>query len=775
MLRTASRVAFARLAKVVTERPLPVVAGALALTSLLAVGAMRAPVVSDIDAVVPDSHPYTRIDADIRADFGGSFVVLAVVQPHSGTVWRPEVLEIVAALTDDVLALPGVIRPSVMSLASPFAREVRSDAETGLAVEYLMREVPHTPEAIDRLRSTVHAIPLYRDVLVSADERAAAVSADFTTIRDPLEIARRMREVVDRHATPDVDILLTGPPIILETLQAAVATVRLRFALAFFLIGLVLYASFRTVQAMVLPLLTALLSTVWGVGAAGWLGIGLDAFSASMPILIMAVAAGHSAQMLERFAAEVVAGLDERKAVAAALVGIGPVMVAAGCTAAAGFGSLAVFTIPSFRHSGLIAAFGILAAVCLELTFMPALRCLLPPTRLAAAPGPSVLGRGLDAAARWLSGPRRWWIFGGWVVVALLGAAALPRLAFEYRMTDLLPKGARGRVEFERIRDRFKSVYPVVVPFDAPNAVAEDPRMIAFVDGLQRELERDPAVVRTTSYVDVLRYARGVWEGRGGDAGSVLPPSDRQLAAQLLWLTYSEAYAPLLSRDFRRGAVWVFLASDDIAAFRRVIARAATFTERTPRPPEARVRVAGGIGALTVAFTDIVVMGKVINMATVMLAVFLMSALVLQSFVGGALVVLPLCMTVLIEFALMAVLGISLNPSTATISAMAVGIGADYAIYLLYRLRDEYARCGLVEPALRETLGTSGRAVIIVAFAISAGYASLLLSDFAPFRITGLLVTITMMVSCLSALAMTGLAVALRPRFLFGVAAHGSP
>ena len=135
-----------------------------------------------------------------------------------------------------------------------------------------------------------------------------------------------------------------------------------------------------------------------------------------MPILIMAVAAGHSAQMLERFAAEVVAGLDERKAVAAALVGIGPVMVAAGCTAAAGFGSLAVFTIPSFRHSGLIAAFGILAAVCLELTFMPALRCLLPPTSPRRRAGPLDGWGGPRRRGRWLSGPRRWWIFAGWDV-----------------------------------------------------------------------------------------------------------------------------------------------------------------------------------------------------------------------------------------------------------------------------------------------------------------------------------------------------------------------
>ena len=259
-----------------------------------------------------------------------------------------------------------------------------------------MREVPRTPEAIDRLRNTVHAIPLYRDVLVAADDRAAAVSADFTTMRDPLEIARRMREVVDRHATPDVDILLTGPPIILETLQAAVATVRLPFRARLLpdRAGALCVVPDGPGDGAAAP--HRAFSTVWGVGAAGWLGIGLDAFSAWMPILIMAVAAGHSAQMLERFAAEVVAGLDERKAVAAALVGIGPVMVAAGCTAAAGFGSLAVFTIPSFRNSGLIAAFGILAAVCLELTFMPALRCLLPPTRLAAAPRPSALRRGLE-------------------------------------------------------------------------------------------------------------------------------------------------------------------------------------------------------------------------------------------------------------------------------------------------------------------------------------------------------------------------------------------
>jgi len=147
---------------------------------------------------------------------------------------------------------------------------------------------------------------------------------------------------------------------------------------------------------------------------------------------------------------------------------------------------------------------------------------------------------------------------------------------------------------------------------------------------------------------------------------------------------------------------------------------------------------------------------------------FLVATIVLRSLTGAALVILPLLVTVLIEFGLMAGFGVSLNPSTATISAMSVGIGADYAIYLLYRFREEYQQRRFVEPALAETLRTSGRAVLFVALAIGGGYGTLALSGFEPFRVTGIFVMLTMTVSCLSALLlMMSCMVALRPRFVF--------
>ena len=106
------------------------------------------------------------------------------------------------------------------------------------------------------------------------------------------------------------------------------------------IIGLVHYEAFRTVQAMLLPLVTALLSVVWALGIMGWLGLPMDTWSAMTPVLILAIAAGHAVQILKRYYEEYARCGDSAEAVVRSLVAVGPVMLTAGLIAAAGFASL---------------------------------------------------------------------------------------------------------------------------------------------------------------------------------------------------------------------------------------------------------------------------------------------------------------------------------------------------------------------------------------------------------------------------------------------------
>ena len=70
------------------------------------------------------------------------------------------------------------------------------------------------------------------------------------------------------------------------------------------------------------------------------------------------------------------------------------------------------------------------------------------------------------------------------------------------------------------------------------------------------------------------------------------------------------------------------------------------------------------------------------------------TSILLRSLAGGLLVLLPLATSALVNLGLMGWTGIPLSMGTAAISAMAVGIGADYAVYFIFRVREEFQRMG---------------------------------------------------------------------------------
>jgi predicted RND superfamily exporter protein len=104
---------------------------------------------------------------------------------------------------------------------------------------------------------------------------------------------------------------------------------------------------------------------------------------------------------------------------------------------------------------------------------------------------------------------------------------------------------------------------------------------------------------------------------------------------------------------------------------------------------------------------------------------------------------------------------------TAAISAMAVGIGADYAIYFIFRMREEFQKSGDVRQAAATALTTSGKAIAYVATAVAGGYLCLTFSGFKMHALLGVLVALTMVTSCAGAVAMLpAMLVRIKPKFL---------
>ena len=152
-----------RYARFLVRHAWTVLLAVVLVTAALGVGMRRLRVEFDIEASLPSAHPFVQIDHEIRRDFGGRNTMFVAVVPREGDVWRPEVLAVVQDVTLAALRLPDVIAQNVVSLAAPGVRHVEDDGGT-IKVDYLMRNVPTTPEEIARLRANVDDDPQLRGI-----------------------------------------------------------------------------------------------------------------------------------------------------------------------------------------------------------------------------------------------------------------------------------------------------------------------------------------------------------------------------------------------------------------------------------------------------------------------------------------------------------------------------------------------------------------------------------------------------------------------------------
>jgi predicted RND superfamily exporter protein len=782
MERPASRV-FRPYARWIVAHRVAVVTGILLVTAFLASRLVSLQVDSNPDLWAPQRHAYVETTNRLEELFGGRNLTVIGIVPKRGDIYQPKVLEKIKRIQDELELVPHAVRHNILSLAARKVKQV-SGGPDGMEVRPMMEEVPRTAAGIARLREAVALMLVYSNALVSPDGRAASVVADFKQDeRSPNFIAlnEALNRIVARERDAEVDIYLGGITIIGEAADVQFTKMPMFFGAALVIILLVQYWSFRSVQGMVLPMLTGILSVVWSLGLMGLLGVHLDPLNTTTPILVLAVAAGHAIQILKRYYEEYgrlrAAGMEpreaNREAVIESMVRVGPVMMVAGLIAVITFLSLAGTGIPMVQHFGVFAGCGVLATMIIEMTVIPAVRSTLrPPKDVEAARErkPGVLDRFLTGIADNLVGGRAPIVVAGGLLVLAVVGLGVTRLRIDNNFKLYFDADSDVRVHDRVLNEAFGGTNSIQFLVQTPEADGiKDPRVLNGMARLQAFLEAEPTVGKTQSIVDLIKRMNQAMHADEPSAYAI--PVSQELVAQYLFL-YSLSGDPqdfdsLVDNDYRRATVWAFVKDDSTTNADQIATRARAIIDEN-FPPGVTVAMGGSLPQL-IALNDVIVSDKFRNMAQMAAVVFVLGAVILRSLVGGLFVVTPLFAVMLANFGLMGWLGTPLDISAMTTAAMAIGIGADYEIYLLFRFKEELHRTGSVLAATRRSMLTSGKAILLVALSIIAGYATLQASEFAFYNTLSSMVTATMVISAFFALFfLRALMMLFKPRFVFG-------
>ncbi|PWK53880.1 efflux RND transporter permease subunit [Pleionea mediterranea] len=738
----------------------------------------------DQDTWVPQDHPYVKSTKVIDRVFGGRNVLIISVVPKSGDIYQTKILRKIQQIQSDIESLPEAIKHNILSIAAKKVKDIRGSDE-GLVVKRVLETIPQTDAEMAALKQRVNNNPIYINSLVSPDGKAAAIIADFKidTSKPSYQIVKdKIDTIINRQLDSSVNIYTAGLPIDFAWFEKHMMKMPLFFGSAILIIMLIQYLSFRSFQGMILPIVTAILSVFWSLGFMGLIGVHMDGMNTTTPILIMSVAAGHAIQILKRYyeeynrvsqdQAQLPAKKINQLAIVNSIAHVGPVMFVAGLIASISFYTLATYDVSVVKHFGVFAGSGIMATLILEMTFIPALRAILPPPKtkeINSEKQKGWLDRQLLSTANKLSGPKAPRILGISLLAVLVIASGSYFIEADNSLKNYSTHDSEVRVHDRAINQRFGGTNTIYFLIEGKKKdTIKDPRVLNTISKLQAYLESQPEVGKTQSIADMVKRLNQAMHNEKVNHNSI--PDEQSLVAQYLFM-YTLSGSPqdfdsYVNNDYSSAVVWTFLKTDS-TQYAKTLGQAVSERFASQLPKGVTLRMGGSLPQ-TIAGNDSLTYGKIKNVGQMALVVFILSSLILRSLVGGLFVTLPLIIVVSTNFGVMGWLGVPLDMGTMTTAAMAIGIGADYELYLLFRFREEIQRTGNLQQATRNSLTTSGKAVIYVALSIAAGYACLLLSGFAFYSRLAIMVIATMIASAFVAIVfLRAMTATFKPRFMF--------
>jgi len=538
--------------------------------------------------LLPD-HPFLRAQRAFAESFGGASIVALVVQVDEGTVFRPEVLSAIHGITAELdgAGLPQDAPPypvdhdRVRSLTHPSTRVLTTLPDGAVEQRLAVSRLPTTAAEAEALRRSLRARPPAGYArLVSADERAALVSAAFVTDRMAsrevqVGIFSHLRGIAARWEgrVPGLRVLASGAPVergwVLEHSSEILAFLAASLVAV---LGL-LWLWFRRWHGVAIPAIAAGTTAIWGLGFAGWMGIAFDPLVLVIPMLISARAVSHTVQMAERFFEDYADALPRlgnarlaRDEAAASAMGALLVPGTLGVvTDVAGLLAILVTTVPQMRDLALFGAFWVGAIAITVEVLHPVLISLLPPPR-AREQGPPRLARAfarrMGALATHPVG--RWAVAGSsLVLLGICTAIAVDRSTVGHTGagSPLFWSKHPFNVATAEVSRSFGGVDALVVyaEGDRPHACTDAGPVRAMTD-LERVMARETPLGASASLAPLVR---GLWRANHfGDPKWEYVPRDTGTVRALIFQLRQDgppgALRPFLSDDGRRAQVSLY-------------------------------------------------------------------------------------------------------------------------------------------------------------------------------------------------------------------------
>jgi predicted RND superfamily exporter protein len=704
-----------------------------------------------------------------------------VVTANQGSIIDPHYLTVLQHINDDVYLLPGVDRGFMTSLWTPLTRWL-AITPAGLAGGPVIAEsYDGSPAQLAIVQQNIQNTGQIGD-LVSPDFKSSSIYVPLLETDNltgkPLnygELARDLNQIRAKYASQGVSLHIVGFAMVVGDMINGISQILVFFGASMLIATAMLFWYTRCVRSTFLVVSASLVAVTWQMGLLPLLGFDLNPYSVLVPFLVFAIGMSHGAQKMNGVMQDIGRGTHPLIAARYTFRRLFLAGFAALTCDAASFAVLMTIKIEAIRELAIIASLGVAILIFTNLIMLPMLLSYTGVSKTAAVR--SMRNENAEAGGR-VAHPL-WDFFDlftrrRYAALAIAAAVALGCVGWvvgrNVQVGDLNPGAPELRPASQYNQDNAyilqhyataSDIFVVMVDTTPGDCTAYN--VVSTIDALEWRLDQMPQVKSTESIASFAAQATML----------MTENSPKWDALDLTMQDYAN-YIPhrLQNSDCSFTPIYISLVDHKAGTLTAVVNTVQSFIDNPANQgADFKISLAGGNAGIDAATNIVIKQANSQMLYLVYAAVIIFCFLTFRSWRAVLCAVIPLILTSILSQALMVMLHIGIKVATLPVIALGVGIGVDYALYVLSICLKQLRDGASLSTAYHRTLLFTGKVVLLTGFTLAAGVVTWV---FAPIKFQadmGLLLSFMFVWNMLGALILLpSLACFLLPESLFRVA-----
>ncbi|NOY68631.1 MAG: MMPL family transporter [Deltaproteobacteria bacterium] len=680
------------------------------------------------------------------------------------------------------------------TIISPFnAEDITGKNDTLKAYDLVKKDengnriIPHTLEGIELFKKRLTSNPAFKKGIYATDPETGritdfAIIIKFAVCPERAKMVDELNDIVKSYK--NLTIIVSGVPFLDKRFGDYIQDdLRRNVPLVILVATIVFFFNFRSIRGVILPLTTLLLSELWTFGLMGHLGYKITTVGGTLPPLLVAVGSSYAIHVLNQYYADfdLITRKGKQKGIPIAMSHITTTIMLAGLTTFAAFMTFLTSKVSAMLEWGVFSAIGVIFAVFISITFIPASLALLPhryPSLLIGKRNilkTSVVDKALALIAKIaVRHHKKVFVVAG--IVFCIAVAGMLRLKVDTDMLHYFKDDDSAKINVLKIGHKFGGEWGFNITIDSKKIDGVKQRdFLKTVERLRRWLvadaNKDLRVGRTDAFSDFIKRMHMAMHN--DDPNYYKIPENRLDILDYLEIYSGEdsdsdgrvdVFEPFVDPDFQKCNILVRLATKSAGTL------GTTETNNIMRKIRQHLAVSlpapysfevTGFPIINSRLAHYIVTGQMQGLFLSLLIVLLVIILLFRRVKAGPLALIDMGMTIIINFGIMGWFSISLDMVTSIIAAITIGIGVDDTIHFLNRYRSVKNENISIPDAVEKTIYLSGKAILFTSLALIFGFLVMVTSHFLPMVLFGILVSLTMVNTTIGSIVLVPAAIRL--------------